>query len=718
MKNRKLLAIMTAMVMVSVSFGFILTPNVSASSFVEDMLGIPWGGGFTPRAVEWNDAGTVCVVVGEFSIENAFVYWAVNDTWDPLNTPQNQILTDVVYDGVNDYFWICGDDTGSPASTVLYFDHSADPPYVNYPGSGEGSPITLPLTAIAVDHLGHPLVAGYGQDYLYYFNASDGSNSWTNILDWDNELYAVNFNSITFNSIDQRFYLVGDKGGVGEIYYTEITPLKSSKYTYHDYTEYAFGELPFNSIDWNNNTNYGLVAGNGKIYKVWGLDPSPRTMQWKVLHENSDDVYYQAKWDKSDWGEAAVVGSNGSQAGYWRYYPTTEKMVLAHTDPGESLYNCVDVKPPASPKWVMIPYPSGSLKVNIMTQDQSSTISVNAQYPQLHWIGFNDTGMGSNLDRQLNVDDWYWFTLDGNYSMGWSRVDVTIEAWYDNGLTGGSSSFPTTNDRNRTLAFRLMYDIDGGSYTLDYPGNEVQIGVFNDAVVPSAAGAGEEHHRVELGIYLGKQVRAADGSGFGGPGPDQGYDQGTVFDDPESWDFSVTLVDGLAPTATNTSYGEFGLFRFTNITVSGSPGGNAPPGKTDQMLGGGSLITYSTNTDYFVNVSIPDLERVGGGSILATNVNVSIASPLANNSNSQINSSWGPAGRAFPGADMPLGVWGNASQVDPDIDAPSNGTTAHGPWGSDFNGYGATTVLWYINVPAATAEGTYRAKITFTIGYY
>ncbi|MCK5037623.1 MAG: hypothetical protein KAS16_00855, partial [Thermoplasmata archaeon] len=197
-----------------------------------------------------------------------------------------------------------------------------------------------------------------------------------------------------------------------------------------------------------------------------------------------------------------------------------------------------------------------------------------------------------------------------------------------------------------------------------------------------------------------------------------GYDQGTVFDDPESWDFSVTLVDGLAPTATNTSYGEFGLFRFTNITVSGSPGGNAPPGKTDQMLGGGSLITYSTNTDYFVNVSIPDLERVGGGSILATNVNVSIASPLANNSNSQINSSWGPAGRAFPGADMPLGVWGNASQVDPDIDAPSNGTTAHGPWGSDFNGYGATTVLWYINVPAATAEGTYRAKITFTIGYY
>ena len=189
-------------VLISVSFGYGLTMNAEASSFVEELPDIPWGGGFTPRDVEWNDAGTVCVVVGEFSTDNAFVYWSANDTWFPLDTQQNNILKDVVYDNVNDYFWMCGDDTGSPASTVLYFAAGAEPPYIDYPGSSGGSTITLPLNAIACDHVGNPLVAGSCLNYLYYFNGSAGASSWTDILDWDNELYAVNLYSIDFNPHD------------------------------------------------------------------------------------------------------------------------------------------------------------------------------------------------------------------------------------------------------------------------------------------------------------------------------------------------------------------------------------------------------------------------------------------------------------------------------------------------------------------------------------
>ncbi|MCK4757053.1 MAG: hypothetical protein KAS67_01235 [Thermoplasmata archaeon] len=717
--NRKLVSALMISVLISVSFGYGFTFNAGASSFVEELPNIPWGAGFTPRDVEWNDAGTVCVVVGEYSVDNAFVYWSANDTWIPLDTQQN-ILKDVVYDNVNDYFWMCGDDSGSPASTVLYFAAGAEPPYIDYPGSEGGIPITLPLNAIACDHIGNPLVAGSGLDYLYYFNASDGTNSWSEILDWDGELFDVNLHSISFNPNDQRFYLVGDKSGVGEIYYTTTAPLSSSEYTYHDYTEYAFGQPPFSSISWNDNQDYGLVTGLGKVYKTWGLDPVLKEMLWEIVHENLDDVYYQAKWDESAWEEAAIVGSNGSQAAYWRYYDYSERTVLAHTDSGETEFMCVDVKPPASPKWVIIPYPNGALKVNIMSQDQSSTISVNAAYPQMHWIGFNDSGMVNKMDKQVNVEDWYWITLGANYSQGWNNIDVYVEAWYDNGLTGGGgSTFPTTNDRNRTLAFTLVYDVGVGSYNLIYPGNEVQIGAFNDIVVPSTAPAGEEHHRVELGVYFGKQVRAADGTGFAGAGPDYHYDPDIALDDPDSWDFSVTIRDGAAPTASNTSYGEFGLFRYTNITVTGDPGGNAPPGIDNYSMGANSQITYSTNTDYYVNVSIDNLNRIGGGgSIPASNVKVLINSPLANNTNTQINGSWGPAGRAFPGANQTLGIWGNTSQPAWAIDAPRNGTTAHGPWGSDFNGYGATIVEWYVTVPAATAEGVYRSKITFTIGYY
>ncbi|MCK5038453.1 MAG: hypothetical protein KAS16_05085, partial [Thermoplasmata archaeon] len=61
---------------------------------------------------------------------------------------------------------------------------------------------------------------------------------------------------------------------------------------------------------------------------------------------------------------------------------------------------------------------------------------------------------------------------------------------------------------------------------------------------------------------------------------------------------------------------------------------------------------------------------------------------------------------------------GNLSEVNYLIDPTDNGTTAYGPWGSDFNGYGATEIEWWVSVPGATPEGIYQATITFKIGYW
>ena len=159
--------------------------------------------------------------------------------------------------------------------------------------------------------------------------------------------------------------------------------------------------------------------------------------------------------------------------------------------------------------------------------------------------------------------------------------------------------------------------------------------------------------------------------------------------------------------------------RLSTLRLSGNPSGNSQPGSDDNAIGS-SLVTFSANVPYYVNVSIPDLARVGGGgSIAATSIAALSASPLANNTNCEMNSSW-TYGKPFPGANQNLSVWGNTSlaQIYWSVPAPDNGTAAHGPWGSDFNTYGATVVNWFASVPGGTGEGIYRATITFKIGYY
>jgi hypothetical protein len=112
------------------------------------------------------------------------------------------------------------------------------------------------------------------------------------------------------------------------------------------------------------------------------------------------------------------------------------------------------------------------------------------------------------------------------------------------------------------------------------------------------------------------------------------------------------------------------------------------------------------------------------GQIDATNLAVSLVGGLPANFDynpyTEMNSSWGAYGRAFAGANVDRMVWGNVSRPMGQrlVAAPENGTTAYGPWGSDYNGYGATQVAWWASVPGATAEGTYQAPITVKIGYY
>ncbi len=347
----------------------------------------------------------------------------------------------------------------------------------------------------------------------------------------------------------------------------------------------------------------------------------------------------------------------------------------------------------------------------------------NAEEPNIFWIGFNDTSGTSRLDQTVDVENWYNFTCGFNYSEGWLGCEVEIWAWYDWGAFGAGSNYPVETADNRDLAFRLLYDIYTASYSIQYPGatpgtKEIAI---NDAwdtdvlwwVHPTNPGV-EDIHVLTIPIYLEPQIRSAHGNGFGSGDSDYHSDPNNALLDINSWDFQVTVRDTSNSSIASSMYGEFGVNPYCDVSVTGNPYVYTPPGTANVLLPNPTRITYSANSDYWVNVSVTDLLQwgVGPSNIPAINVDVMNTDPYASPTNSDIS-----AQTIFPGAGIGMSVWG---QPGIPINAPGNGTTATGPWVTDYNAlmYGLndyTELYWWVSVFAATPQGEYYGDITITI---
>jgi hypothetical protein len=225
------------------------------------------------------------------------------------------------------------------------------------------------------------------------------------------------------------------------------------------------------------------------------------------------------------------------------------------------------------------------------------------------------------------------------------------------------------------------------------------------------ADTSQDHYRVYIPVWLGNQIRAADGTGFGSGDPDYDMSKAVALQDANSWDFSVTVQDAISG-GTNTSYGEFGIQQAWSLLVSGSPTGNAPPGSNNNPMAPNSNIVYSANTQYFVDVAIPDLFLNGNPLalywILATDVSVMNINPDA------IGNSDIPGLTAFTGPAAPLYVWGQAGTPMNPLD---NGLVSAGPTVSDYTNPATayTELYWEVNVPGGTPEGVYWGTITVTI---
>ncbi len=715
---------------------WILLNGGSGDFTFRTLMEIPSGG---LSKVAWHSNGEYAVAVTGFDDE-IWKFTRDTGTWSSLgHIAAGAVYTDIVYDDFTEVFYFVG------------WKSTNNPYVVRYDGSGFsdcGVPQDVGTRLYGVEVCGG--VNGYrilvtGED------GSDGYAAWYNggwteirggVAGWvPGEVARVEdatWNQRT-NPVTSKHYLVGhDDESTGFVYElgapgdTTVTRLYA---TYDDDIDWM------NAISWNpgwaegSQYDYAIMAGmnNEGWGNIWTFDGTNKPEA--IL--TSSDTFHDVAWT-TDGSMAVIVGEDSSGNGKVLHHGAGTVLLADMTSDlpqGTGPLFGIAYKGYTSPSSGIIVGASGGTATYPSASDSLTTITVNAAFPHMFTIDMwktSDAGQSSTLNSGVDVETTYTFYTEINYTVsgsdelfdGNNNTFIDLLIWYDEGTEAGT---PVPDDQHRTRYCVARWYETAGPGPISVTGSILYPTAPNEFILDSVGCSGpfgiNDRYAVWMNITFGAQMRAADGNGFGNGASSNIYDDGQSHDDINSWNIAYTVFDNDYSGASNITYEEFGVNKLTNITALGNPGGNAPPGASDISIGV-SAITCSANVPYYVNCSLPNLTNGGGDEIEATNIAIMLMGLYPAGFDyepyTEINASWSATGRPFSAANESRMIWGNASRAPGNqmLPVPDNGTSAHGPWGSDFNGFGSTFVQWWASVPAATPEGIYTATITFEMGEF
>ena len=689
--------------------------------------------------IAWHSNGEYAVAVTGFNDE-AWKFTRETGAWTSLgNIYGGATFSDIVFDDFSGRFYLsCWKSANTPL--VIYYDGST------FWDAG--------IPGAAYTHLLGIETCGGVNGYHILVTGEDGSDgyaawydgSWTEIKGlaggWvGGEVGLAEdaaWNQRT-NPVTSKHYIVGhDDQGTGFVYELDAPGDTTVTRLYATYDD---------DIDWMNVISWCPRWADGPEYDyaiMAGMNNEGWSNIWKFDGVNkpegiltSFDTFYDVDWT-TDGSMAVIVGEDtGHKGRVFHHGAGTDLLADMSGDlpQGTGPLFGIAYKGYTSPSSGIIVGASSGMATYPSASDSLTTITVNAAFPHMYTIDMwktSDGGQTSTLNKGVDVETTYTFYTEINYTVtgtdklfdGINNTFVDLLIWYDEGTEAGT---PTPDDTHRTRYCVARWYETPNLLPSSVTGRILYPSAVADEFVLDSVGCSgpfgvDDRYAVWMNISFGSQIRAAYGGGFANGASTDIYDTAQSQNDIDSWNIAYTVFDNDFAGALNITYEEFGVNKLSNVTVSGNPSGNAPPGMNDNFLGN-SQITLSSNVPYYVNVSLPNLTS-GSDEIEATNVAISLVGAYPAGFDyepyTEINATWGAFGRAFSAANSPMMIWGNASRAPANqlIVAPDNGTTAHGPWGSDFNGFAETQISWWASIPASTAEGVYTATITFEIGEY
>ncbi len=660
--------------------------------------------------IAWNSAGTIAVAVGVRFVDPNFIgaayrFEARTEEWFKLtHNDENELYgvawCDATHGGS---FIVVGDGTDVGFSSVGYTDGYAGlQPF--YDGlNGET------MRGVATNNVDpKPLVVGNGGAYYY-----DGT-TWQHI---GNLASGDNYKDVVYTN--GFYYIVGDREIDFEyrgVFYRLADGGLNAQYisppNYYDPAGLDVFMFDFHGVDARGD-NVILVGTNIlDVYNAGNYKGKP-----VHLDDPIEYIFRDVAW--VDDKVAYLVGHDFSLNGFFYQYNIDLHKVSEL--PGSSGIGNAQhgiARTDSSPMIISVGEFASDSAWQISQTSGFSDIIVNTYYPHILSVEMFEVGQpGNRLNTQIDVN------ADGQMDRVYElRVVVRHEvqdildivgfsAWHDGGVIGDGSAHPVEDDSSRTQAFRVGWDrnaLAGDEFTWYWPtidGDQMEVipGIHEYI---EQSGADFDQFEISFRFIPGPQMRFANGIGGAFNPNNNPYNKNDALTTPNTWDIEVHATDSQG--GFNHSYDEFGVYRFTSLTVQGLPGAysaSAAPGMTDVLLspGGSTNLTYSANCEHAIKVYL-ETDLIGqdtGISIPANNMHVQggeqIKIPF--NGSGEINSRY-LIGNGFD-------IW----------NTPRNRfnytTTAIGT--NDELGTLHPQIEWWVDIPGGIPEDSYRTNIVYVL---
>ncbi|MGM0510221.1 MAG: hypothetical protein ACQESD_03740 [Thermoplasmatota archaeon] len=663
------------------------------------------------RDVDFDQYGDIAVAVGLGG--EVWRFESGSESWFDLDGSLTitEDLHGVDYDESTGKFIIVGDGATSTISAYTTDGFS------NPVGIAAGADPALEFYDVAVDSNTGEFVA-VGPDNAYWH---DGA-TWNSLSSMSG---VGTYYSVDYSNYYSKYYVVGEDTGFNGVLWEVSAGVANGPLTGPNYYGGTWDNMPLFGVACND-IGDTLIVGDHTVDLYYAGN------FYNASNVDSHDKLHDVLWGGSE--EALIVGNNTMGGVLYKYGYESKRVseLPGSPDITNDLY-AVSGRD-GTPRYAMAIGDFGSDSAYKISQTSGfNDIKTKTKIPHILEMGLyknpdpNDP-LNQRLNSQIDVNSndfistsYRLYVQVYHAEPGQLRL-VNISAWYDNGLTGINSNYPVADQWNQTRAFSFGFDYDnaGNEFQWNYP----KLTAEGQELVPDYPACNYNYKAAADGDYLhvnfsfapGPQARHADGeSGFFGiegnnnPHPNQ-WDKSAALNTPYTWDINVTATG--RSSGQNTTFDEFGFYRYTELTVWGLPGsfsGAGAPGQTIGLnrVGGTPMgnVVFSANCNYSLKMyAETDLEGQNTTDFIpATNIEI------AGGENNSFLPGFGEANSMYL-----LEKWmaprNRGNQTDTSINTTS---TSDPKYQENLTAFGSIQI--WVTIPIGIEEDSYSTSLVYVL---
>lgn len=547
----------------------------------------------------------------------AYRYDGNTDEWVKLNHPSGTPLYGIQYHNGLDSFIIVGDGQAGGMNRASVFITDGYDDLLPYQGGRSGD-IYYDL---AYNTFNRAIFVGPGMVTFY-----GGNGDWQGGLTVDPDF--------TYNSaldFGDNFYFVGSFEGTGILYDYTVgnDPVPISPPDHHSFTEDDIWNKPL----------YGVTRGKSNEILILGEEVV------EVYHTTYGFLYDEpAEGFKEGETFLDAVWIPGRETAYLVGYAEFEQeesgLIYQYRGdlhrisqvPGgmmDGRQHGVAISRDEPYTIICVGYTVGNEEAAHRLSETSvfDEMITEVIHPEILSVNMYRVGQNKDLlDSQIDVNPHdvtvreYELNFVVRHEAPGEQLYGTLTAWYDNGFTGEDSIPPSDTYRNNMFIVDWLGGSDFQWFRPQLDGDQQEIVPGEHTIIDESIPGEYDQFNITFRFIPGPQMRFANGfHGNFNDKTDTSSKNGGLTT-PNTWDFEIGIESNGGGQA--FYYGEFGVYRFISLTVSGLPGAYTAigaPGMYEFELTptGGTNVTFSANCEHSLKVYLEtDLYGISTGEFI------------------------------------------------------------------------------------------------------